>query len=543
MTTPNSTPESNQPQQSQPDEGSADASLNASAKRPHPSRWWPWVVLAAVIVVAIVASLWIYSSNSSNNKSATTDSKVADTVTIGLTLAPTNLDIRNQSGAALDQALIGNVYEGLVARNSDNKVVPALASSWDESSDGKTYTFHLNKNVTFSNGDELNSADAVWSIQQLVNKQLQDSQSLAGLDSVTAPDANTVEITLKKPDASLLWALSGRAGLVLDKDAKYDAKTTAVGSGPFLLDSFRENESLTFKANPKYWGKNKAKTKQIVLRYFADDNTAVNALKSGDVQVLAPIVQNLASSVSNDSNFVVKTGDGTDKFVLAFNNKGKYTADKRVRQALRYAIDNDQLIASRGGVDSPLGGPIPSLDPGYEDLTDEYPHDPTKAKELLAEAGYDAQHPLKLNLEYANIYGPDLGNQLTSQFKEVGVELNVKVVEFSAWLQDVYTNKDYDLSLVDHNESHDFYQWATPDYYYNYDNPKVQSLYTQATESPNEEEYDSLLKQAAKIVSQDAPADWLFNYRVTTAYHKGVSGFPVNLNQSVLALRDVVYQQ
>ena len=290
MTTPNSTPGSDKHEQNghgQSDEGSADASLNAVAKRPHPSRWWLWVVLAAVVVVAVVASLWIHSANT---RSVATGGKVADTVTVGLTLAPTNLDIRNQSGAALDQALIGNVYEGLVARNTDNKVIPSLASSWEESSDGKTYTFHLNKNITFSNGHVLNSADVVWSVRQLVDKQLQDSQSLAALDSISAPDADTVVLKLKQPDASLLWALSGRAGLVLDKDAKYDAKTTAVGSGPFLLDSFRENESLTLKANPKYWGEHKAKTKQIVLRYFTDDNTAVNALKSGDVQVLAPIV-------------------------------------------------------------------------------------------------------------------------------------------------------------------------------------------------------------------------------------------------------------
>ena len=88
-----------------------------------------------------------------------------------------------------------------------------------------------------------------------------------------------------------------------------------------------------------------------------------------------------------------------------------------------------------------------------------------KAKTLLAEAGYTADHPLELNLEYANTYGTDLGTQLTSQLGDAGIKLNVKVVEFSAWLQDVYTNKDYDLSLVDHNESHDFYQWADPDYY------------------------------------------------------------------------------
>ena len=328
---------------------------------------------------------------------------------------------------------------------------------------------------------------------------------------------------------------------MFDKDAHYDAKTEAVGSGPFLVDSFRPNESITLKASGSYWGEHKAKTATIRVRYIADDNAAVNALTSGDAQVLAPINEQLASPLRGNSDYVVKAGDGTDKFVLAFNGKGKSTADPRVRQAIRYAIDHQQLIASRGGTDAPLGGPIPSLDPGYEDLTDLYPHDTAKARELLAQAGYGTDHPLSLRLEYANTYGTEVGDQLRSQLKGVGIDLKVNVVEFATWLQDVYTNKDYDLSLVDHNESHDFYQWATPEYYYNYDNRQVQQLYAKALAASDDDEYQRLLRQAARTVSQDAPADWLFNYRVTTAWRRGLTGFPVNLNQSALPLWNVAY--
>ena len=90
------------------------------------------------------------------------------------------------------------------------------------------------------------------------------------------------------------------------------------------------------------------------------------------------------------------------------------------------------------------------------------------------------------------------------------------MVEFSTWLQDVYTNRNYDISLVDHNESHDFYQWADPTHYYNYDNKEVQALYAKAVAATNDDDRDKLLAEAARKVSEDAPADWLFNYRVTT---------------------------
>ncbi|MCH4159899.1 MAG: ABC transporter substrate-binding protein [Bifidobacterium sp.] len=520
--------------------GSTDETLNAASKIPKRRNSWLWVLIAVIVVIAVSAGAWVFSSLRST---PTATGTVAKSVTVGLKLAPTNLDIRNESGSALDQVLIGNVYQGLVARSSENKVVPAIASSWSKSDDGLTYTFKLNTDMNFSNGDVLDAKDVVWSIQELVDKQYTDADVLSTMKSITATDDNTVVITLNKPYSALLWALSGRAGLVFDKDATYDAKTQAIGSGPFLLSSFRQGDSITLTANAKYWGSAKAKTQEIVIRYFADDNAAVNALKSGDVQVLAPITENLASTFSNNDDYVVKAGDDTDKFVLAFNSTGASTSDKRVRQAIRYAINNEELIAARGGSDAALGGPIPSLDPGYEDLTDLYPYNPTKAKSLLAEAGYTTANPLKLRFEYANIYGTEIGDQLKSQLKAVGIDLQVNVVEFSAWLQDVYTNKDYDLSLVDHNESHDFYQWADPDYYYNYDNPTVQDLYAKAVAATSDTEEESFLRQAARLVSEDAPADWLFNYRVTTAYAKGVSGFPVNLNQSLLPLSNLVYVQ
>ncbi len=451
---------------------SMDAQLESRAKNAAGHRRATWWIVAIVAVIAVVAVVAGCIAAFAGRKNDTTGAKANDTVTIGLKLAPTNLDIRNTAGSAIDQVLIGNVYEGLVARDEHNQVVPAIAKTWDVSDDGTTYTFHLNDGMTFSNGDKLDADDVAWSINELVTKQYHDADSLVNFVSVKASDPNTVELKLSAPYANLLWVLTGRPGLVFDKDAKYDAKTQAIGSGPYTVEKFVTNSSITLKANPNYWGANKAnpnywgankaKTDTVVVRYFTDDNAAVNALKSGDVQVLAPISENLAEPFTKDSDhYVVKAGDDTDKFVLAFNGTGAKTSDKRVRQAIRYAINHKEIIASRGGSDTALGGPIPSLDPGYEDLTGIYPYDLDKAKSLMSEAGYSESKPLQLSLTYANIYGTELGDQLRSQLKPIGIDLKVNVVEFSTWLQDVYTNRNYDISLVDHNESHDFYQWPT----------------------------------------------------------------------------------
>lgn len=532
---------------------STDASLQAHAKGGGASgnqgsnksnhKTWLWILIAIVVVVALVAVFVVVRNARSGNDQTAEGGKPADSVSVGLKLAPANLDIRNQSGSALDQALIGNVYEGLVARDRNNEVVPGLAKSWEQSRDGLTYTFHLNKNMSFSNGDTLDASDVAWSINELVAHQYHDSEMLQHFKSIEATDPQTVKLTLSAPYSNTLWVLTGRPGLVFDKDAHYDAKTQAVGSGPYTISRFVPNSSLTFSANEKYWGPNRARTKTVILRYFTDDNAAVNALKSGDVQALAPITENLAAPFAKDAaHYTVKVGEGTDKYVLAMNSKGAKTSDIRVRQAIRAAIDHKAIIASRGGADKLMGGPIPSLDPGYEDLGGRVAKpDPAKARKLLGEAGYSTSHPLTLRLEYANTYGTELGDQLRSQLKAVGIDLKVNVVEFSTWMQDVYTNKDYDLSLVDHSESHDFSQWVNTKYYYNYDNAKVRSLYDEAMAAHSGKDRDAKLRAAARLVSDDAPADWLFNYRITTAMAKGLTGLPVNLNQTLLPLANVAY--
>ncbi|NEG55983.1 ABC transporter substrate-binding protein [Bifidobacterium platyrrhinorum] len=532
---------------------STDAGLNARAKAPrgpkgHKSRGWLWSLIAVIVVAALVVGVNAFFTNKqggdANGDGGASAAKTADTVAIGLKLAPVNLDIRHQSGSALEQILIGNVYESLVSRGSDNKVHPGLAKSWDVSKDGLTYTFHLNDHMNFSNGDTLDAEDVAWSINELKARKYYNYDQVANLDKAEAVDAHTVRITLSAPDSNMLWYLTGRPGLVYDKDATWDEKTGALGSGPYTVESFDPSDKIVFKANPKYWGAaHKAKTENVVIRFLPDDNAGINALKSGDVQVLSPITATLAVPFRDNPDYVVKAGDGSDKFVLAFNMTDAKLKDKRVRQAIRYAIDHRQIIASRGGVDAKLGGPIPKVDPGYEDLSGVYPHDAAKAKKLMKEAGYSEDHPLELTLTYANVYGSELGDQLKSQLKPIGVDLKIDYVEFSTWLQDVHTNGDYELSLVDHAESHDFYKWATPSYYYHYDNRQVRDLYAKALAATSDEEASDYLAKAARIVSEDAPADWLFSWRVTIAYAKGVHGFPQNLSQTVLPLWRITYEK
>ncbi|GAA4196775.1 ABC transporter substrate-binding protein [Microbacterium oryzae] len=454
---------------------------------------------------------------------------------VGLVLEPTNLDIRHTSGAALEQILVDNVYEGLVTRTAENEIVPALATEWEVSDDGLTYTFTLADGVTFHSGAELTAQDAVASLEEVVSDEsVVGHDDLAGVASVSAPDDTTVVVELSEPNQNLLFTLTGPAGLILDEGDETDLQSAANGTGPFTLEEWNQGESIVLARNDDYWGE-AAGVAEVVASYIPDFTAGVNAALDGSLDVLTAVDPQLAPQLDGANGFSLTKGKTTDKYVLAFNNAEAPFDDPRVREALRRAIDHEALVEAVGAGTLQYG-PIPELDPGYEDLSDVAPYDPDRARELLAEAG---QEDLQLELTIPSFYGTTIPTFLVSAFNDIGVELTVDPVEFSTWLQDVYTNGDYQLSVVNHVEPRDFGSWADPDYYFHYDSAEVQDLYAQAVSTVDPEESAELLAQAARLVSEDDAADWLYTAETMVAVGPGVSGFPVDSINSRLDLASV----
>lgn len=459
------------------------------------------------------------------------------TLTVGLVLEPTNLDIRHTSGAALEQALIENIYEGLVSRGDDAGVEPALASDWQVSDDGLTYTFDLQDGVTFHDGSALTADDVVASLDAVRSDESTIGYAdLQVIDTVTAVDDATVEVTLAEPNQNFLFTLTGPAGVILDSEDETDLATAANGTGPFTLASWSQGDSITFERNDDYWGE-KAGVKEVVFAYIPEATALVNAGLDGSLDVLTGVESDLAPQL--EDAFEVTEGETTDKFILAFNERAAPLDDIRVREALRLAIDHDAIL-ERVGAGEKLFGPIPPLDPGYEDLSDTISFDPDRARELLAEAGAE---DLELTMTVSNTYPTYFSTLLVSMFDDIGVTLDVEPVEFSTWLNDVYTNRDYELSFVNHVEPRDFNSWANPDYYYALADEdafaEVQSLYADAMRETDPDASAALLAEAARVVAAQHPADWLFTRSDIVALAPGIENFPVASTSTRLDVADV----
>ncbi|MDI2126579.1 ABC transporter substrate-binding protein [Yinghuangia seranimata] len=465
------------------------------------------------------------------------------TVNVRLVLEPTSLNLTTTAGAALEQLLLDNVYQGLltVDTNADNKIVPALAASYETSADGLTYTFHLAKGAAFHDGSPLTADDVVWSLRQATapGSKQPNAKTLGSIANAAAPDPGTVVLTLKQRDNDLTWALTQRAAVVYKKGTDFTKLDAAEnGSGPFKLETWQRGSAITLVRNDAYQGPGpKARSAKVVLRYITDRNAADNAESTGQTDVQTSADATLLQPFTGNAGFTVLRGTTTDKYTLAFNNAKAPLNNPAVRHALRRAVDKAALIQALGGAGVRVGGPVPTSDPWYQDLTSVDGYDPAAAKQALAAAGYP--DGLKLTLKIPSIYPAAIGDVLVSDFKKAGIELTVRQQEFTAWLTEVYTNKDYDLSLVNHAEARDLGNYANPGYYFGYDNKQVQDWFAQATVAPDEKTRVDLLGKVGRQASEDAAADWLFQAQTLTVVRKGVSGAPQHYTSSRLPLAGV----
>ncbi|MCP2637426.1 ABC transporter substrate-binding protein [Microbacterium sp. HD4P20] len=483
---------------------------------------------ATALLAAGVLALTACSGGTEPSTSIPTGEPDPDaSVAIRLVLEPSNLDIRQTAGAALDQILVDNIYQGLVARTPEQDIVPALASDWNVSPDGLTYTFTLREGVTFHDGQALTPQDVVWSLTTRKNTpEWRDSARLANVTTIAA-EGQDITLTLAEPDSSLLWNLTGRAGIILKEGDTVDYQTGANGTGPFVLDDWREGDSIVFARNDAYWGE-PAGVAEVVFDYIPDNQAALNAALAGEIDVVTGFDATLKEQIEETGDFALVLGQSTDKGTLAFNQTSGPLADQRVRQAIRQSIDHDSFVEALGAGQT-LYGPIPELDPGHENLEDVAPYDPEAARALLEEAG---EEDLELTLTIPNFYPTTIPQVLVSDLNEVGITLEVESVDFPTWLNDVYMNQDYELSFVLHTEARDFENWANPDYYFTYDNPEVQELYADSLAATDESEAADLLAEAARLVSEDAAADWLYNGASVVAVGTNISGMPaINVNE------------
>ncbi|RIJ70984.1 ABC transporter substrate-binding protein [Nakamurella silvestris] len=431
---------------------------------------------------------------------------------VGFVLAPESLDFTQVDGAAIPQALLVNVYEGLVKVDDNGTIVPALAKSWTVSPDRKTYTFQLQEGVRFSNGDPFTAEDAVFSINRVkTDWKISVKAKMDIVAKAVAVSDTELTVTLKRPSNNWLYDMTSRVGAMFSTDGVADLADKPIGTGPYVFVSYTPGDRMVLERNDGYWGTPPA-VKTVTLRYFKDPNAMNNALLTGDIQVISSVqTPESISQFSDTSRFQVIDGTSTGEVLLTLNNGSGATADLKVRQAISYALDRKAILdIAWSGYGTLIGSHEAPTDPWFTDLSGAYPFDPEKAKELLKEAGKE-NLTLRLTLPpvpYATAAAP----LIISQLADVGITVKDTAVTFDTWIQQVLINADYDMTIINHVEPRDLATlWGDPTYYTRYDNPEVQRLLVAGDEGTPEQQVTDYRK-VVQILSDDAASVWLWSF-------------------------------
>ena len=449
---------------------------------------------------------------------------------VGASVGPNSMDPSTNDAAAIPQVLLYNVYETLLKIDGDGKLTPLLASEWKVSADGLVYTFELRPQAKFASGGQVDAEAVVASIERIVNDPAVLpvlKNRMAPLDEVVAIDADTVEFTLKEPSHSWLYGMAQTAGIIYDPAGIDQIASQPAGSGPFVMTEWVQGDQVVLSRNDAYWG-SATKLAGVTFKYFTDANAMNAAMLSGSLDVVSNVAAPQAlDQFSDPERFTVLEGVTTGEIVLGFNHTQPMMQDLKVRQAILAGIDREALRDAVWAGKGPLiGSMVPPTDPWYEDLSGLNPYDPEKARSLLAEAGY-APGELTLRLRVPTLpYAPPAATYIASQLAEVGITVQVEELEFPAtWIDEVMRKGNYDMTIVAHVETRDIVNFADPEYYWHYNNPEFQQLIAEADASPTEDEQIALMKQAARILADDAAAGFLWllpNLVVTKADIEGV---------------------
>lgn len=495
--------------------------------------------------VAVLAMVCLASTACAAGES---DSQSEKTLAVGVTGLP-KLLVPSGSTSNDDATIVTQVYDGLVAIDPKTKtdVVPALAKRWEVSDDGLHYTFHLREGVEFQDGAPFDANAVKMNYDRLANPKSEyywpvgaataKSQIFGNVEGLTVDDADTVTFNLAESDPDWLIAMTRPYGhfispKVLKSYAPGKVAQHPVGTGPFEYVS-KDASTMTFRRNPDYWD-GAPPLDGFVIRAYPDDSSRVAALAAHEINL---VVEAPFDSIKQyEGTFSPFTWGSRSAYIVAFNTKNKATSDRLVRQALNYAVDK-KAIASRifGGAADVSTQPFARTNAGFDPTRTGYPHDPEKARRLLAQAGYEDGLSIKAIVPTDNLPEIDLIAQaIQADLKAVGVELTYDSMEWTSYLDKVGSglSKEYAFYTT---------AWAAPQMSWlqlllgtenvapdgsnrgYYSNPNADELMAQGdrSEGPKRKE---LYQEAQKSIVSDAPWLFLVNYQSTGLADPSVKG-------------------
>jgi peptide/nickel transport system substrate-binding protein len=454
------------------------------------------------------------------------------------------------------------IYETLFKYNDESELTPELATGYTQVSD-TVWDIHLREGVTFHDGTPFNADAVVYSIGRITDESNSRSSEYDHIASVVAEDDYTVRITTTEPYAPTIASLTDPLVSIVSPDAT-DLDNDPVGTGPFMHDSHEFGASLSVIRNPDYWGGG-VKLESTTMTYISDGVTRALMLESDDADISRGLPYPEVSTIESDPYLDVVSKETLRLYFIFVNTEKAPLDDVRVRQAINYAIDRDEVVDTAlegvGGV--PAKGVFPSIFPWTNEELIGYPHNQATALSLLEDAGItdiDSDGTLELNSgedfelnikTYTTRAAMEPSTAvIETQLEDIGIDVTVELLGSSA-VKEAMTNGDYDLAFYSYGVAPsgdpDCYLTAhfdsTADYKENgwirYSNAELDSLLASARVEMDWDERKDYYDQAQEIIVEESPEMFIFHEKELVGYNTRVVGYEIYPNEITFLTKDM----
>jgi peptide/nickel transport system substrate-binding protein len=495
---------------------------------------------------SILCIVSLYAGGSSEKPAPADGSALAEEIVIGEVTDAKYIDPWESLGST-EIRYTNPIYDNLLLTSWDgSSFIPALATSWEVSADGLTYTFKLKPNIRFSNGDLATEADWQFSFYRARDCQTSNALSRASMiDTVSMPDPQTLVIKLTEPTPPFLSYLTSY-NLVLASKKHFDTvgeeqfKFQPMGTGPYYLKEWKMNEHAIFEANPYYHGADQGlpKTKRLRYEIVSDDNTRFVQLQGRVLDIAPSLPLSMSAQVAAQSDLQALSFVSTQMRHMEINVTKPPLDNIKVREALRYLTDKREIanIVAFGQAD-PAASSIPSAHGAFlnKNIKDP-PVDINKAKALLTEAGYPNGVKLTISISGSQQVYVDIATVLKSQWAKGGVDLTIEPLE-SAALNDKFRALGHQITLLQWTDSGsdpanllgficDYSE--SMNWYTGLNNREIAALYEQSKHELNVDKRVALVHQIQEIVWNQHCVIPLFTARYLYGANKKVHDIDVS---------------
>lgn len=482
--------------------------------------------MKSLLLVFVLMTLAIALSACSGDKEGDNSSQI----TIGI---PQDLEDSldpHKAVAAGTKEVLFNLFEGLVKPASDGSFIPAVASSYEETEGGKVYTFTLREGVKFHDGSTVTAEDVKFSIDKCADASAGEPlvAAYSNIESVEIKDASTIVITLKEANTEFLAYMT--TAIIPQSNA--DADTNPIGTGPYMYVSRSPQENFVVKKFAEYWGE-PANIENVTFKVCANADSLVMNLEGGSVDMIARLTSTQAAELSD--NFEVLEGTMNLVQALYLNNAEKPFDDARVRQALCYAIDPAEIMLMvSDGKGTELGSSMfPAFSKYYmEELNDTYNQNIDKAKELLKEAGYENGFSFTITVPSNYQQHIDTAQVLVEEFKAIGVDAQIQLIEWDSWLSDVYQNRQFQSTVVGVDASSltgaallERFTSTSSKNFINFSSADYDTAFANAISSTDDAQKTEYYKECERILSEEAANVYIQDLPEFVAINKKYTGY------------------